>query len=226
MRRRSVQLELALHTWGGRRAGAGRKPKGKRAGVPHRRRPLLAARYPVHVTLKLVRGLCELRTAQMFRLIQGALVAGRAKTDFRVCHFSVQADHIHLIVEAHDATALSRGIQGLGISIAKRINGALARRGRVFADRFHARILRTPSEVRSALDYVINNRASHIQRLGVPHDLGLWMDPYSSAAYFDGWRRRPRRRPGRKWPPPVSPPRTWLLEKGWRRRGLLEPGRP
>ena len=223
MRRRSVQLEFALHTWGGRRAGAGRKPKGKRAGVPHRRRPLLAARYPVHVTLKLLRGLCELRTPRMFRRVREALVGGCARPQFRLCHFSVQGDHIHLIVEAHDATALARGVQGLSISIAKRINGALGRRGRVFGDRYHARILRTPTEVRNALDYVINNRASHIRRRGI--EIGLWMDPYSSAAYFDGWRRRPRRRPGRVWPPLVSPPRTWLLGKGWRLRGLLEPGR-
>jgi len=68
-----------------------------------------------------------------------------------VLQFSVQRDHIHLLVEAPDGRALSRGLQGLAIRIAKGVNRILGRRGRVWADRFHARALRTPREVRNAL---------------------------------------------------------------------------
>src|ERR1044071_9241390 len=46
---------------GGKRRGAGRPPKGKRAGSPHKERPFLHARYPVHVTLRVVGAVGNLR---------------------------------------------------------------------------------------------------------------------------------------------------------------------
>ncbi len=150
MRPLPIQLELRPRTWGGKRFGAGRKPSGRKVGVAHRTRPAHEARHPLHVTLRASHGLPSLRTDPLFPAIQRAL-AQASRRGLRVLHFSVQRDHLHLLVEALDAGALSRGLQGLAIRIAKALNRVLGRCGRVWADRFHARALRTPREVRNAL---------------------------------------------------------------------------
>ena len=147
--RRSIQLPLRPRTWGGARAGAGR-PAGARRRVPHRRRPPHEARYPVHGTLRVRAALPSLRGAGVFRAVSDALAVS-SRRGFRVIEFSVQSNHIHLLVEADDRTRLSRGLQGLKIRIARAVNGTLHRRGTFWAERYHARALATPREVRNAL---------------------------------------------------------------------------
>jgi REP element-mobilizing transposase RayT len=219
-----------LRQHGGRRPGAGRKPGPGRRNVRHRERAELASRFPVLVTLRADRGVGNLRRKQAFPPIQRAFAdvaaAAEGGAPFRIVHYSVQKDHIHLLVEARDRTALSRGMQGLGIRVAKALNRALGRPGgRVWADRYQDRILRTPSEVRHALACTLQNARKH----GVvpPRAPRRWVDPCSSAPWFDGWQGPielpagdPRWRTTR---PPVASPRTWLLRVGWRRHGLLVP---
>jgi putative transposase len=125
-------------------------------------------------------------------------------------HFSVQRDHVHLIVEANDATALSRGMRGLAIRCALAVNRALGRCGALWSDRYHALALSTPRMVRNALVYVLANARKHLKLLGV--------DPCSSARWFDGFAEA---RPGSPGDPPTRLPRTWLLRVGWRRHGLI-----
>lgn len=140
--------------------------------------------------------------------------AGRA----RVVHYSVLRNHIHLLVEAVDREALSRGIQGLATRLARALNRLTERSGPAFADRYHARILKTPREVRLALAYVLNNARRHgLVRGRTRRD---WVDPYSSGGAFDGWRDKVLAPP---FAIPVSRARTWLLARGWRRYGLLDP---
>ena len=201
--RRGTQLPLARkHGWGGKRPGAGRKRKDGRqvpAGVPHLRRARLDARHPVGVTLKVCREIWSLRRGRCARAIERALEASRVRVDFRVVHFSILSNHLHLIVEADGRTALSRGIQALEIRLARRLNRVMSRKGRVFADRFHAHVLRTPTEVARARRYVLQNFQIHRLRAGERGAPGL--DPLSSAAL----------------PACATPPATWLLRIGWRR---------
>ena len=216
-RRKPKQTSFKYRTWGGKRRRAGRKPKGERAGVSHRTRPALASRFPVHVTLRVVAELPTLRQQKARVAIERAIRGGSDRFGFRVVHYSILKDHVHLIVEAKDARALSRGMQGLCIRMAKALNRAFERKGGVFADRYHARVLRTPKEVRAALAYVLNNLRRHGRARNHVYARGF-LDPFSSARWFDGWRGV-RVRP----PPdgPVAEGRTWLLRKGWRRYGLL-----
>lgn len=193
---------------GGRRSGAGRKPTRAKAGVPHCRRPVHHYRHPVHVTLRAVQDLPSLRSARIFPIVRRAISASCA-VRFRVAHFSVQGNHVHLLVEAAGAHALARGMQGLEIRLAKAINRGLGRRGRVWSDRYHGRALRTPREVRCALVYVLLNGRKH--RVS-----GSGIDPCSSGAWFREWEERTAAPPG---PAPVAEPRTWLLRLGWRRNG-------
>jgi putative transposase len=210
-RRKLVQAELPFRSWGGPRPGSGRKPKGPRAGVPHGPRAPLAARYPVHVTARLRAGLPSLRRKASYRVLLRAFESSAERNGFRLTQYSVQSNHLHLIVEASDRRSLSRGLQGLLIRVARGLNRAWQRSGSIFSDRYHDRILRTPSEVRNALAYVLNNAKRHgIFEAGV--------DPFSSGRWFDGWREA---LPSASAPPILVKAKTWLLTLGWRRRGLI-----
>ena len=236
-----LQGTFAFRTWGGARSGAGRKPKRHRAGAAHLRRPAHSARHPLHVTLRVRHGLPALRRHELFIAVRRALAAGRERFGFRLVHFSVQRDHLHLLAEAMDRRALSRGVQGLSIRVARALNRRLQRRGKVFAERYHARALTTPRAVRWALRYVLLNARKHERGVGaVPSG---FVDPCSSAAWFDGFAR-PRelvfgaqqcREEFRaqtvvpRWPrshaapdSPVVAARTWLLAVGHRRAGPFD----
>jgi len=168
------------------------------------------ARFPLHVTLRLREGLPPLREETLGSAVVRALACASADA-FRVLHFSIQTNHLHLVVEAHDAAALSRGMQGLAVRVARAVNRRLDARGRVFRERYHARELTTPRAVRSALVYVLMNARKHGVRLAAG------IDRFSSAAWFDGFARRPASDDAC----PVRAPRTWLAGVGWRRRGLV-----
>ncbi len=216
MGRSASQLALRMNTWGGARERAGRKPRTWRRPTPHRARPCHRAYHPVHLTLRARRGLPSLRRPAIYRVIQQC-VARASSGRFRVVHFSVQHDHMHLLVEADEARALSSGARGLAIRTARQLNRHLGRRGSVWGDRYHTRAVTTPSEVRNALVYVLMNIKKHnpVACDGV--------DPCSSASWFDGFTPGRGPVPSRD-PPPVLPPRTWLASRGWRRRGLIDPG--
>jgi hypothetical protein len=221
MQRSRSQLSLRLaerHGWGGRRPGAGRKP-GQRRPVPHRRREGIVARFPAHVTIKLLPGLPSLRSVTLVRSLERSFAATRDRGDFRLVQYTLQNTHAHLLVEATDAGALARGMMALGSRMALALNRTFGRRGRVLAERFHARILRTPREVRNALAYVLLNTRRHARRLWS----GLQVDPASSGRWFDGWRRKLHVRGANVGPMPVTRPRTWLLAIGWRHHGLIDP---
>jgi REP element-mobilizing transposase RayT len=216
-----TQTRLDFRTHGGRRRRAGRKTKGQRAGVSHRARPELNGREPILITMKMKQGIWGLRTRNAFQQILPALAAAAAQRRIRLVHYSIQRDHIHLIVEAVDKLSLSRGVQGLAVRIAKRLNQMMARTGKVFADRFHERVLRSPKQVRNALRYVLLNARKH----GVAPPQRDWLDPYSSAAAFDGWAVDIRTLWPHQFVPPTVAPRSWLLSRGWRRAGpTLDPG--
>jgi REP element-mobilizing transposase RayT len=201
--------------------------------VSHLPRPAHAWRHPLHVTLRVRQGLPTLRHYELFVEVRNALAAARERFGFRLVHFSVQRDHLHLLAEAADRRALSRGMQGLSIRVARAINRRLQRRGRVFADRYHARALKTPRAARWALRYVLLNARKH-ERGTMALPFGF-VDPCSSSAWFDGFAR-PRelvfgarecrqdfraRAVSRRWSAPRSPPeapvvvaQTWMLLVG------------
>ena len=202
---------------GGSRVGAGRKPNGEKAGVSHRERAALAMRFPVHVTVKLRKGLPRLRHKAEHAALRAAFAAG---CTFRLCHYAVLNDHLHFLVEARDRRALTRGLQGLAIRVARALNRLWRRNGKVFADRYHDRILKTPREVRNAIRYVLGNGKKHAaegREVAVPAAI----DTFTSAPWFDGFRETVTVRGIEAMPRPVTDARTWMLTIGWRRHGLL-----
>jgi REP element-mobilizing transposase RayT len=162
----------------------------------------------VHVTLRCREAIPSLRSMRVFQSLSRSLAASH-KEAFRVVQFSVQTDHIHLIVEGDGMNALVRGLQGLAARCAKAVNRAVRRRGSVWSSRYHAHALRTPTEARRGFVYVLLNFRKHLRA-------GAGVDPRSSGPWFSGWRAR-RALPAD--PSPVLPPRTWLAAIGWRRAG-------
>jgi len=212
-------LDLRKRSWGGARPGAGRKARAVRP-TPHRSRPALASRFPVHVTLKLDESLPDLRDEHLSSQIEQCLGQGKTARRFRLVHYCILTHHLHLIVEAADADALSQGIRGLSVRLARCLNRFARRQGRVFVDRYFARTLKTPREVRHCLSYVLLNCRRHAAQHGRKL-LANWLDPCSSGRFFDGWRHSPGR-PSSDQSPTVAPAGTWLLRQGWRRHGLLQ----
>ena len=152
-----------------------------RSSVPHSARPEL--RGVCHVVLRVRRGLPWLRTPRTYRVLERAFRAGKEKHGFALVQFSVQGDHLHLLIEAQSKHALARGMQGLTIRIAKGLNRFWRRRvGSVFAERYFARAVQTAKEIKRALAYVLNNARKH----------GVWSsptapDPFSSGRWYSGW---------------------------------------
>lgn len=200
--------------WGGRREGAGR-PKVPGSGVAHRSRQKLSARHPVHVTLRVREGLPSLRSVRLVREVERSFRSACDQGRFRIVQYSLQGNHVHLIVEAADAEALGRGMMSVASRLARAVNRAFSRTGRVLADRYHARVLKTPREVRNVLAYVLLNARRHAGRRAKKAGA---VDPASSGRWFDGWKGKLGRAPDA---PAVARAHTWLVLKGWRRYGLI-----
>jgi REP element-mobilizing transposase RayT len=230
-RKRPAQAVLFKER-GGKRRGAGRPPKGTRAGAPHSKRPFLHARYPVHVTLRVIAAVGNLRRRSVYRAIREATLTAARRENFRIVQLSIQHNHVHLIVEADDKHALAVGMQGFQISAAKHLNAAISkgkpgwrRRGSVFPDRYHAEIITSPTQARHALSYVVNNWRKHHEDQAEP--ASAWkIDWFSSAITFPGWAEYGDepflwRGPATYDPLIVYQPRTWLLREGWKRSGSI-----
>jgi REP element-mobilizing transposase RayT len=222
--RRTGQLILDLRDtprWGGRRKGAGRK-RGPNPRDPHRARALFAAPLPCHLTLKVRRGVPSLRSSKLVREWERSLAAACERGRFRVAHYALQPDHVHLIVEASSRQDLASGMKSIGARLARAVNRIFRRRGPVLADRYHLNVLRTPREVRNALAYVLLNARRHLARLRKRLPSVPILDPASSGRWFDGWSSR-HEPPLPSDTPSVARAHTWHLRVGWRRHGLVSP---
>ena len=237
LQKRPTQLGLKLpslpikSSWGGARKGAGRKNLSKCQS--HLTRETFSKRMPVHVTMKMAKDVKGLRGRRMYKAVEAALWAAASNENGLLCEFSVQDDHLHLVMDAANSKAMSSAVRGVAIRVAKAINALCNRKGRVFGDRYHARVLRSPGEVRRVRHYVRDNFRKHLRErlqtqrtqaqaawisVGVDNHAMLqqilqsceWIDPCSSQA---------ARADGKTWP--VG--RCWLLsaDAAARARGFV-----
>ena len=219
-----------LSKHGGKRRGAGRPAKGKRAGSAHKCRTAIKASQPLHVVLRVLPVMGRLRKRTMYQALRWATLAVLKHEDFHIVHLSIQQNHVHLLVEATNKKALSRGMQAFEISAAKHMNSALGwpkrRRGQVFEDRYHSEVLTTPRQARHALAYVLNNWRKHQQDRGARSRTWL-VDPFSSGASFWGWKQLEGHEFMWKTPETYEAmavwfPKTWLLQEGWLKYGRID----
>lgn len=236
MRKRHVQLSIEKverqpdknGQWrGGARPGAGRKRAPGRRRMSHKRRPYIKPENPLLVTVRIDREVGWLRKMSAYRAIHRALrTAGWHHGTFRIVHFSLQGDHIHLICEADTKDCLSTGMRSFQIAAAKHLNreltpkGKRRRRGRVFVDRYHYEVLDSVARTRNAVSYVLNNWRKHHQDRKMKGLFGGKLDPYSSAVWFLDWKERTRPEfalPPDYEAPSMGNPHTWLLTEGLRK---------
>jgi hypothetical protein len=207
-----MQLPIAAaRTWGGARKGAGRKPRGRpaqRPAMPHVTRPKMNPRFPVQVTIRATPGLPSLRSPRVFGAIRRA-IARASRDHFRVIHFSIQQDHGHFIVEGDEARRARGGVHGLAIRLALAVNRVLGRKGKVVGDRYHARPLTTPRQMRTSMVYVLLNFRKHLRAPAC-------IDPRSSGRDFSGWQSAPV---ATDVAPATVEPGTWMARVGWRLAG-------
>ena len=197
-----------------------------RPRVLHRQREGVVGRLPVHVTIRLRRGIPTLRQPRFVRRFRSSLSEACVRHGFRVVHYSIQRDHVHLLIEAHSNHSIACGMKSVGARIGKLANRLFQRSGKVLDGRYHLRALRTPLEVHRALRYVLLNHRHHTARRRRPKRLTVHPpaqpDPASSGRWFDGWRTTtapPNLTDVRE----VASARTWLMRTGWRRHGLIDP---
>jgi REP element-mobilizing transposase RayT len=209
-----------------RGTGAGGRPAKDptRPSQRHKVRPVLDRRHPQHVTLRVVGAVGYLRKWHYYRAVRLALFAVFDKTDFRIVHFSIQGNHLHLVCEAENRIALAQGLKSFQSSAAQRINRVASRRagkrirGTVFADRYHATSIKSVQHLRNVLSYVLNNFRHH--ELRGPTLFDGKIDAFSSALWFPGWKERTTsvlHAPPDYDAPPHVLPQTWLLGEGWKR---------
>jgi putative transposase len=185
---------------------------------------------PAHVTVRVRSGVPSLRRGRFVAELRGTLRRGCERGDFRVLQYSVQADHVHLLVESAGRSALACGMKSIGARLARAIQRAFALAGPVLDGRYHLRVLRTPREVRNAIAYVLLNARHHLRKRfrGSPRrPFSVVLDAASSARWFDGWASAvPRVVTAPEDEPEVARPHTWLARVGWRRHGLIDPAGP
>ena len=228
-RKRHVQQELFRR--GGKRKGAGRNPKGPRAGSRHEKRLKVKPYHALHVVMRVVPAVGSMRKRAMYKAVRDASITAALRERFRIVHLSIQRTHIHMMAEAENEHALARGLQGFQISAARHINTILGvdkyrrRRGRVFADRYHVEIITSPRQARHALSYTLNNWRKH--REDQDGLASTWLvDPFSSGILFPDWQELDGKDlmwPTRETYDPlvVYRPRTWLLREGWKIHGPI-----
>ena len=190
----------------------------------HGRREVFSKRMPVHVTMKVAKDVRGLRGRRMYKVVEAALWAAARNEDGLLCDFSVQNNHLHLVMDAANSRAMRSAVSGLAIRVAKAINGWCGRKGRVFEDRYHARVLRTPTEVRRVRHYVRDNFRKHLrERLQTERtqDQAAWISVgvdnhevlraiFQSSVWIDPCSSQAVRADGEAWPAG----RCWLLSKG------------
>jgi REP element-mobilizing transposase RayT len=227
-RNRHVQQELFQH--GGKRKGGGRKPKHRRAGSRHDRRPEIKPYHALHVVMRVVPAVGSLRRRSIYKAIRNATITAALRERFRIIHVSVQRTHVHMIVEAATKVALARGMQGFEIAAARNINtmlgsGKRRRCGQVFADRYHVKVIKSPRQAHHALRYVLCNWRHHDEdKQGLA---STWLvDPFSTGILFPDWKELEDKDlmwPIRETYDPlvVFRPSTWLLREAWKRHGSI-----
>mgnify|MGYP000538296700 CR=1 FL=1 len=120
-KRGMIQLGLALPAaakamkHGGARAGAGRKRSTHEQ--PHRPREKFTKRCPVQITLKMKPDIKNLRRRDVYRKIEDCLRQAATREDAPICDFSVQGDHVHMLVDAANNQALTSAVRGVSMNL-------------------------------------------------------------------------------------------------------------
>jgi REP element-mobilizing transposase RayT len=139
--------------------GAGR-PAIHDVGIRHRERPKLTRLSSLHLTVKINRIKADLKNKSTLKVLKRAICNARKK-GLRVVHFSLEYDHIHLLIESPNNSTLGRGMQSLGVTMARGINLFKKSEGGVYKHRYHFRKISSSRELKRVMHYIFNNGVKH-----------------------------------------------------------------
>lgn len=139
--------------------GAGR-PRIHDPGISHRKRPCLKKPSSLHLTIKVKRIKAEMKNRTVLILLKRAILNAR-KQGLRIIHFSLEYDHVHLLVEAADNLVLGKGMQAFGVTLSKAINRLKKLNGEVYKHRYHFRKITSTRELKVVMNYIFSNGMKH-----------------------------------------------------------------
>jgi REP element-mobilizing transposase RayT len=191
----------------------------------------------VHLTLRLREGLPNLRTRKGAQIVKRAIL-GAQSGGLRVVHFAVLSNHIHLICEAVSLSVLMNSMKSLtsrlGIHLrrwmreqkhyAKQLE-VLDQSGLgLFRGRYNLQSIKTPTQMRQVLKYVLLNPAKHFKK-------APYLDLFTSAVVFEDWERLIGQKlilnsslttMSKALKVFLSPPKLWLTQAGWMKAKFKE----
>ncbi len=151
MKKKQLDFNLYNGSRGGRRPDSGRKRIHSR-GVAHRKREDVSKKTPLHINFKFK---TAIRNKDNLKLLKRAIINARSH-GLRIIHFSLQYNHVHLIIESENNASLTKGMRSLTVTFAKGL-----KKGRVQLERYHLHVLRSLRESRNAVNYVLFNQQKH-----------------------------------------------------------------
>ena len=158
--------------------GAGRPAKHDR-GIRHIARDEFNRLTVLHLTVKIDRAKAGLKNKQTLKLLWHAIKKARLK-GLKIIHYTLEFDHIHLLVEADNKAIVGTGMQSFGISLSKGINKIKGLSGQVFKTRYHFRKLKTPTEVKNVIHYILGN--------SIKHKSSSFINQYNSLVRVDSFK--------------------------------------
>lgn len=151
--------------------GAGR-PAIHDKSIRHVERERIEKLTSLHLTIKVRENKAGIKNKSVLKILHQAIKRARLK-NLKVIHYTLEYNHIHLLVEAYGHKNLHQGMQSFGISLAKQINRLKSLKGAVYKHRYHLRKLSSARELKNVLHYIFNNGIHHSRTSSL-------LDPYNS----------------------------------------------
>lgn len=153
--------------------GAGR-PALHDIGIRHLKRAQINRPMPLHLTIKLKKAYMQNgQNVQNKHILKHAIKRARIM-GLKIVHYSLEHDHVHLYTECESNVILTKAMKAFGVSLAKNINKYFSSKGQVYKTRFHLRILKSASEVKNVINYILKNGIKHKRANSI-------FDPYNSS---------------------------------------------
>ena len=153
---------------------AGRPAKVDR-GIRHISRERIKVLTTLHLTIKVRENKADIKSKTILKALHHAIKRARMK-QLRILHYTLEYNHVHLLVEATGNKILHSGMQAMGISFSKAINKIKCLKGSVYKNRYHFRSLKTRRELKNAILYIFNNARKHKRSLSA-------LDPFNSLVH-------------------------------------------
>ncbi|MGZ3789032.1 MAG: transposase [Bacteriovorax sp.] len=139
--------------------GAGR-PAIHDIGIRHSSRPFLKKPSSLHLTVKIKKNRADMKNKSVLGLLKRAIKNAR-RQGLKVIHYSLEYDHVHLLIEADNNYILGKGMQAFGVTLSKAINRMRKLKGGVYKHRYHFRHISSARELKNVMNYIFTNGLKH-----------------------------------------------------------------